>query len=169
MSEIREKVKEYLLNIINDQIIIKEIEKGIYNYTIIESRKTDTIPSWTNENFIELYRKKSYSILGNLDTESYIKNDELIKMINDKKIIPYDIAFKNPEDIYPTKWEEILKEKEKINEIIFSNNIDISTDIYQCHKCKERKCTYYQLQTRGADEPMTTFVTCLNCNKRWKC
>ena len=31
------------------------------------------------------------------------------------------------------------------------------------------KCTYYQLQTRSADEPMTTFVTCINCGNRWKC
>lgn len=43
-----------------------------------------------------------------------------------------------------------------------------STDAFQCSKCKERKCTYYQMQTRSADEPMTTFVTCVNCNNRWK-
>jgi transcription elongation factor S-II len=24
------------------------------------------------------------------------------------------------------------------------------------------------MQTRSADEPMTTFVTCLECDKRWK-
>ena len=44
-----------------------------------------------------------------------------------------------------------------------------STDAFKCGKCKQRKCTYYQLQTRSADEPMTTFVTCLNCGNRWKC
>jgi len=43
-----------------------------------------------------------------------------------------------------------------------------STDMFQCGKCKQRKCTYYQMQTRSADEPMTTFVTCTNCNNRWK-
>ena len=42
------------------------------------------------------------------------------------------------------------------------------TDQFRCGKCKQRKCKYYQLQTRSADEPMTTFVTCLNCNHRWK-
>lgn len=26
-----------------------------------------------------------------------------------------------------------------------------------------------QLQTRSADEPMTTFVTCVACNNKWKC
>ena len=33
---------------------------------------------------------------------------------------------------------------------------------------RKKKCTYYQLQTRSADEPMTTFITCLNCNNKWK-
>lgn len=42
------------------------------------------------------------------------------------------------------------------------------TDMFFCRRCKQRKCTYYQMQTRSADEPMTTFVTCLNCNNRWK-
>jgi len=42
------------------------------------------------------------------------------------------------------------------------------TDQFKCGKCKQRKCKYYQLQTRSADEPMTTFVTCVNCGNRWK-
>ncbi|PWN28237.1 transcription elongation factor [Jaminaea rosea] len=42
------------------------------------------------------------------------------------------------------------------------------TDAFQCGRCKQRKCRYYQKQTRSADEPMTTFVTCTNCNNRWK-
>ena len=36
-------------------------------------------------------------------------------------------------------------------------------------KEKYTQCSYYQLQTRSADEPMTTFVTCINCGARWKC
>ncbi|KAJ1975261.1 transcription elongation factor TFIIS [Dimargaris cristalligena] len=42
------------------------------------------------------------------------------------------------------------------------------TDQFRCGRCKSRKCTYYQMQTRSADEPMTTFVTCTNCENRWK-
>ena len=47
--------------------------------------------------------------------------------------------------------------------------MEASTDQFLCGKCKNRKCTYYQLQTRSADEPMTTFVTCTVCNNRWVC
>ena len=42
------------------------------------------------------------------------------------------------------------------------------TDMFRCSKCKKRRCTYYQMQTRSADEPMTTFVRCVECSHRWK-
>ncbi len=35
-----------------------------------------------------------------------------------------------------------------------------TTDQFQCGKCKKRQTSYYQMQTRSADEPMTTFVIC---------
>lgn len=42
------------------------------------------------------------------------------------------------------------------------------TDMFKCGKCQKRKCTYFQMQTRSADEPMTTFVTCISCGNHWK-
>jgi len=169
MSNTRNEVKTYINEIINDDNITNNIEKGIYNYTIIQCEQNNIIKSWTSNNFINLYKKKALSIIGNLDNNDYINNNELINNIKNKSINPYDIAFKNPEELFPSKWESILEEKNKKNKIIFTNNVDISTDIFQCNKCKQRKCTYYQLQTRSADEPMTTFVSCLNCGKKWKC
>ena len=57
----------------------------------------------------------------------------------------------------------------RININITKEDISAATDEFKCYKCKKRKCTYYEMQTRSADEPMTTFVTCLNCGNRWKC
>lgn len=42
------------------------------------------------------------------------------------------------------------------------------TDLLKCGKCGKRNCTYNQIQTRSADEPMTTFVMCNECGNRWK-
>ena len=52
---------------------------------------------------------------------------------------------------------------------MYEENLASATDEFKCYKCSKRQCTYYQLQTRSADEPMTTFVTCLNCGNNWKC
>uniref|UniRef100_A0A8C1KGT4 Transcription elongation factor A (SII), 3 n=1 Tax=Cyprinus carpio TaxID=7962 RepID=A0A8C1KGT4_CYPCA len=43
-----------------------------------------------------------------------------------------------------------------------------TTDLLQCGKCRKKNCTYNQVQTRSADEPMTTFVLCNECGNRWK-
>ena len=43
------------------------------------------------------------------------------------------------------------------------------TSFHKCGKCKKRETSFYELQTRSADEPMTTFITCLNCGHRWRC
>ena len=37
------------------------------------------------------------------------------------------------------------------------------SELYECPNCGARKCTFYEQQTRGADEPMTVFVDCLEC------
>ena len=50
----------------------------------------------------------------------------------------------------------------------FETNIEASTDTFTCRKCKSKKCTYMQIQTRSADEPMTLYVTCIECGNRWK-
>eukprot|EP00124_Ichthyophonus_hoferi_P005047 Ihof_evm3s651 gene=Ihof_evmTU3s651 len=42
------------------------------------------------------------------------------------------------------------------------------TDMFKCGKCKKNNCSYYQMQTRSADEPMTTFVSCNVCGNKWK-
>lgn len=45
---------------------------------------------------------------------------------------------------------------------------EAETDAFKCGRCHLRKTRYRQAQTRSADEPMTTFVTCVNCGNRWK-
>ena len=60
-------------------------------------------------------------------------------------------------------------EKENLLKVRSAKDNSAETDMFQCGRCKQRKCKYYQLQTRSADEPMTTYVTCVNCGNRWKC
>lgn len=43
-----------------------------------------------------------------------------------------------------------------------------ATNLIKCPKCKKSNTTYNQVQTRSADEPMTTFCFCNECGKRWK-
>jgi transcription elongation factor S-II len=65
-------------------------------------------------------------------------------------------------------WSELIKTKMLIEQN-GDMEIEAATDTFKCRKCKSCKCTYYQMQTRSADEPMTTFVNCIDCGNRWKC
>ena len=67
------------------------------------------------------------------------------------------------------KWHILIENKKIRDEKKYNTEVEASTDNFKCRKCKSNKCTYYQLQTRSADEPMTTFVQCINCGNRWKC
>ena len=43
-----------------------------------------------------------------------------------------------------------------------------SEGMFQCVKCRSKATSYYSLQTRSADEPMTNYITCHNCSYNWK-
>ena len=57
------------------------------------------------------------------------------------------------------------KAKDKLE---YSKTMGTVTDMYKCGVCKKNKTSYYSLQTRSCDEPMTTFVKCLMCGNKWK-
>ncbi|CAI9091888.1 OLC1v1026996C1 [Oldenlandia corymbosa var. corymbosa] len=83
---------------------------------------------------------------------------------------PKAITDLSPEDMAS---DERQKQNEKIKEkALFECErgapVQASTDQFQCTRCKKKETTYYQMQTRSADEPMTTYVTCVNCGNRWK-
>lgn len=58
--------------------------------------------------------------------------------------------------------------EQNLREAKAAQDTEAETDQFRCGRCGQRRTKYYQLQTRSADEPMTTFVTCINCGNRWK-
>ncbi len=169
-TEIREKITNKLGDIVNnDTNMAKNIETGIFNSCIRDADNRGILKKWENKHFKNLYLTKAMSIYSNLKDGSYIGNNELLTKLEQGEIKPYDIAFMSPSELFPSRWKELLDKKVKIDKCKYERRTEIATDIYKCGKCKQRKCTYYQLQTRSADEPMTTFVTCINCGNRWKC
>lgn len=47
-------------------------------------------------------------------------------------------------------------------------NEKLVTDMFKCGRCGQRRTTFFQKQTRCADEPMTTFIRCIGCDHRWR-
>tara|TARA_B110000208_G_scaffold63006_1_gene81783 strand:- start:3380 stop:3928 length:549 start_codon:yes stop_codon:yes gene_type:complete len=146
----------------------KEIEVSIYNYTVDFSDTHGISKQWSNKFFKNTYLAKARSLYANLDIHSYIKNKQLAHKVINNDIKVKQLAFMEPHELYPEKWDDILKKKHMEDKCIYETRTDMGTDLFQCGRCHTKNCSFYQLQTRSADEPMTTFVTCLNCGKRWK-
>jgi len=69
--------------------------------------------------------------------------------------------------------DEVKKERERfIKEGIDDSALAVAqgtkSTLIKCGGCGKSNTTYHQAQTRSADEPMTTFVLCNECGKRWK-
>jgi DNA-directed RNA polymerase subunit M/transcription elongation factor TFIIS len=144
------KLKEY----IDDDEIAQDLQKGIY-----DSAETYCRINCINSIFYEsIYSDKCKHILYNLSGN--IKHNNLIDKIFDGVIDPYHLSFMEPHEIQPECWEKEIKKKETIeNE---TKNM-ATTDKYPCKKCGEKKARVYSLQTRSADEPMTTYIKCQVC------
>lgn len=158
----RENVCDRLDAILDDKTIAINMEKGIYNYAIKEANSKKIIKKWDNPYFAILYIDRLRSIYFN------IKNPELLQQIKNKDITPQTVAFMTHQELNPEHWKELIDKKIKRDANKFTMNIQASTDMFTCKKCRSKKCTYYELQTRSADEPATIFVTCLDCGKNWK-
>ena len=79
------------------------------------------------------------------------------------QMIKADVKTEMKADVIKTEKTEIKRDKMK-----YEIKPEAMTERYKCRKCGSRKCSYYELQTRSADEPMTQFFTCLDCKNRWK-
>ena len=162
-NEFRKNISNKIKQFVNNKdSVANNIEKSIYNYSISECDKKNIIKNWNNVYFVMIYLDKFKSVYYNL------KNNNIYTKIKNKEIKSKDVAFMNPIE-FTDEWSKIVSEKKNRLENKYIPKIEASTDNFTCGKCKSKKCTYYQLQTRSADEPMTTFVTCINCGNRWKC
>jgi DNA-directed RNA polymerase subunit M/transcription elongation factor TFIIS len=141
---------------------IKNIEIGIYNYTIINSKTQNILCKWENSYFVLIYLNKLYSILFNF------KNKDIYKTIVDNEIKASEIAFMTPQDINPSRWKHMVNRKKRREKNQYEANFEAACEDFTCFKCGQNKTTYTQAQTRSADEPMTTFVSCLVCPNKWK-
>ena len=128
------------------------IERSLYNYTLQQCETKGIIKDWSNILFIHLY-KQHFLFMKNY----ILNNDIVIEKICNKDILTKDVAFLKFDDLQ--KFDSVLDDvKEE----------DVAEGIFQCKKCGSKRTTYYSLQTRSADEPMTNFITCVVCKNRWK-
>lgn len=148
---------------------VEELERGVYNWAIDYSSKNHIIKNWRNPSFVQVYANKARSVVTNLDGASYIGNSRLMeRVVKDSEFKVQELPFMRRENVFPERWKADLDRKLRRDEHVYEEMPAAMTDQYKCGKCKKRETIYQELQLRSADEPMSLFITCLNCGHRWR-
>lgn len=148
-NQIRITAKASFKKLLSENII-KEIEESIYNFSIDYANVNET-PYLLEQ----IYETKIDEILKLVKD-----NAEFVKKIKSNTLDLKQIAFLKPDELNPDKYDKINKKKE-LEE--YKKNNQATSNVFECRKCKTKKCQVTQLQTRAADEPATTIVTCMEC------
>ncbi|KAL8232142.1 hypothetical protein R6Q57_001920 [Mikania cordata] len=168
---VRDKIRELLADALSkvhgevDDDCDESKDKACDPYRVAVSVETAMFEKWGKSNGAQ--KVKYRSIMFNVKDP---KNPDFRRKILVGELKPERVVELTPEEMASNERQmQNVKIKEKaLFECERVGPPKATTDQFKCGRCGIRKCTYYQLQTRSADEPMTTFVTCVNCDNHWK-
>jgi transcription elongation factor S-II len=147
---------------------IRGLERALFETSCQHAKKVYVVQNWKSPQFMEIYKQHFRSIVSNLHPQSPVKNPRLLHRVLEGEFELSAIPCMTPYEMYPEKWFELKDKLMQREQKILEGNKSRATDQFKCRRCAKRECTYYEFQTRSADEPMTIFIMCLNCGKEWR-
>jgi len=163
-DEVRSRCRELLLNSIKGE----DMPEGI------DQEKCDDLATMLEDEINKLHSNNQMKYKNQVRSRVFNLKDKKNPMLRTNFLLgiitPANLASMTSEEMAN---DEIRKQRQQfvkkgINDSRLAVVEGTKTDLLKCGKCGKRNCTYNQLQTRSADEPMTTFVICNECGNRWK-
>jgi hypothetical protein len=143
-----------------------QLEIGCYTETINRAKSSE-MPircTWHVPEFYNLYCERCGTIATLLNPRSSVQIHLIDNIINGI-VDPLLIGTKNEDELNSKTLE---KEKQIIAKRL-NQKVEMKTSsIYQCPRCKEKKCTYHVVQRRALDEAPDTICTCSVCGFTFK-
>ena len=140
-----------------------DVEKSIYNYAVREACARNAAKSWESHYFCLLYENRWRTVVSNLRS-----NAQLLGDVRSLTLSARQLSSMTHSDMDPARWRARLEAKRIKDLSRFSADERASTDMFECRNCRSRRCQYYEMQIRSADESCSYFVNCLDCGKHWR-
>ena len=166
VAVVRGKVVARFEHALDDPTLARHLEICLWNWTISTCLR-DRIPRyWENKHFRFRYTTRAQSLAFNL---RHPKNPTLGDRVRSRELSVKKFARMLPHEMFPALYEPIYERlaTRELRKMAVSYD-DAPDGVYTCRACKSKKTQYTCLQTRSADEPMSIYVSCLKCGKRWK-
>jgi DNA-directed RNA polymerase subunit M/transcription elongation factor TFIIS/outer membrane biosynthesis protein TonB len=151
-----------------DESMQKELEKIIFQSALTDADTKLVVKHFDNKLFELCYLNSSRRFLSNLAPSSYVKNDHLLQKLLQGDLTLEHISSMNVMDFAPSMYVEMRERQSLREQQQLEGNKAMATDMFKCGRCHKKETTFYELQTRSADEPMTKFITCVNCGNHWR-
>ena len=148
----------------DDIVYARDMEIGLFNSTIDYANEKGFPANWQARPFMNAYLTRTRGIVAALKY-----NPSLIESIHSGSKKPHEIATLSRHELAPERWKAIQDDILRKATSVADQPVCMS-DQYTCGRCKKKNVSYYQLQTRSADEAITTFFQCLTpgCGGKWK-
>jgi DNA-directed RNA polymerase subunit M/transcription elongation factor TFIIS len=169
---------------VTDELLPPQVERDVPTMAMaIEKALFDKYKGDTSKD----YKQQLRSLHANLKNK---KNPGLRTSIMVGELVPTDFVNMSVHQLANAELVEQRRKDAEWAKLVAmgpSQNVAAPTDAFQCGRCKQRyvheqitmqitnedsfccrKCRYFMMQIRSADEPMTTFINCANCGHNWR-
>jgi DNA-directed RNA polymerase subunit M/transcription elongation factor TFIIS len=163
LDAVRAKVAARFAGALGCERTGKNLEVVLYNWTLRTCARDGIPREWGGP-----LRFRYTSRAVGIDVFNLRRNETLRRMLVGGELPLKRYIAMTPMEVDPPRWAASLERAAYRQMLRSAAAENVPEGPFQCSKCKSRRVSYTQLQTRSADEPMTSYFLCSGCNRRWK-
>ena len=140
------------------------LDIALYNHLTAKYKNQENA-SVESAVFQKIYSQRVRGLIALLDENSNAFQPQLLDKL--KMEGAESIVVMKPWETSPDKWAHVIDMYQK--EITgLAKKAKSTSNLFTCGKCHKKETSYYEMQSRSSDEPMTTYISCINCGHQWK-
>ena len=150
---VRAKVAARFGRTLGNDDLGRKLEIVLWNWTVRSCVRDGVAPHW-NEEWVRSFRERYTTRAVALDVFNLQKNEALRQGLIDGSVGIKRFVEMTPWEMNPGLWEPVF---ERVAYKALRRQLTVDAEsapdgAFTCSKCKSKKTTFYEMQTRSADE-----------------